>query len=292
MNLKPINLKNMTRTQRITIPDIQAYKTKGQPIVCLTAYTTPMARLLDPHTDLLLVGDSLGMVLYGMENTLGVSLEMMIAHGAAVMRAAPKSCVVVDMPFGSYEESPGHAYRSAARILKETGCDAVKLEGGVDMAETIAHLTARNIPVMAHIGLQPQSVIKDGGYKIKGKGIAEAQKLMRDARAVEAASAFSVVIEGTIENVASDLSQTLGIPTIGIGASAACDGQVLVIDDMLGLHEGHVPKFVKQYKTLARDISEAAASYAADVRKRAFPAADHVYTAPKAVDAPYKGGKA
>lgn len=274
----------MAGLEKTTIPDIAARKKeRGAPIVCLTAYTASMAAILDPHTDLLLVGDSLGMVVYGMENTLGVDLEMMIRHGKAVMRAEPHSCVIVDMPFGTYEESPEQAYRNALRIMKETGCDGVKLEGGADMESTIAYLVKRNIPVMAHIGLQPQSVIKDGGYKIKGRTGDQEKLLMEDARAVERAGAFSVVIEGTVEDVAERLSAALSIPTIGIGASAACDGQVLVIDDMLGLHTGHVPKFVRQYASLAPQIGAAASAYAADVRARKFPGPDHVYSRPREV---------
>lgn len=263
--------------------DIQMAKGRAEPLVCLTAYTTPMAKMLDPHVDLLLVGDSLGMVMYGMENTLGVDLEMMIRHGQAVMRAQPRACVVVDMPFGTYEESPEQAYRNAALIMKETGCDGVKLEGGTDMADTITHLTSRNIPVMGHIGLQPQSVLKDGGYKVKGKTSAEEEKLLADAKAIEEAGAFSVVIEGTVEDLSTTLTNHLTIPTIGIGASVRCDGQILVTEDMLGLSIGHVPKFVRQQATLSENIDKAVAAYADEVRTRAFPADEHVYTRPKTV---------
>lgn len=269
--------------KRKTIPEIGAHKARTEALVCLTAYTAPMAALFDRHVDLLLVGDSIGMVLYGMENTLGVDLEMMIRHGQAVMRAAQNACVVVDMPFGTYEESPAQAYRNAARLMKESGCDAVKLEGGKDMEDTIRHLTRSNIPVMAHIGLLPQSVIKDGGYKIKGRSLQEEAKLLDDARAVEKAGAFAVVVEGTVEDVAQKITAAISIPTIGIGASNACDGQVLVCEDMLGMLEGHTPKFVKKYAHLAADIDRATASYAADVRSRKFPSAEHVYTRPKEV---------
>ena len=268
---------------RITPPDIQAAKGRNAPLVCLTAYTAPMAQALDPHVDLLLVGDSLGMALYGMDNTLGVDLEMMIRHGQAVMRGVSKACVIVDMPFGSYEESTAQAYRNAARLMKETGCDGVKLEGGVDMEETIKHLTAHNIPVMAHIGLQPQSVVKEGGYKIKGRTAESEAQLMEDARAIARAGAFSVVVEGTVEDVAARLSKAIAVPTIGIGASAACDGQILVTEDMIGAHDGHIPKFVKQYAQVFDTVSAAAEDYAAEVKSRAFPAAAHLYTRPHLV---------
>ena len=274
MNMKP---------QRKTIPEIRAHKGRAAGLVCLTAYTAPMAGIFDRHADLLLVGDSIGMTLYGMENTLGVDLEMMIRHGQAVMRAAKNACVVVDMPFGTYEESPAQAYRNAARLMKDSGCDAVKLEGGVDMAPTIRHLTAHNIPVMAHIGLLPQSVVKDGGYKVKGRSHEEEARLLADAKAIEEAGAFAVVIEGTVADVATKITKAIAIPTIGIGGSKDCDGQVLVAEDMLGMLEGHTPKFVKKYAQLAEEIDRAAAAYAADVRARCFPGAEHVYTRPQAV---------
>ncbi|MCE7887620.1 MAG: 3-methyl-2-oxobutanoate hydroxymethyltransferase [Alphaproteobacteria bacterium PRO2] len=269
-----------TASGRKTIPEIRAAKGAAQPIVCLTAYTAPVARILDRHADILLVGDSLGNVIYGLENTLAVDLEMMIRHGQAVVRSAQKACVIIDMPFGTYEENAEQAFRNALRIMKETGCDAVKLEGGQDMAQTIQYLTARNIPVMAHIGLQPQSVLKDGGYKIKGRTSEDEAKLLADAKAVEKAGAFSVVIEGTVEDVAAKLTNSISIPAIGIGASAACDGQVLVIDDMIGL-TADVPKFVKKYADVAGEIEKAAAAFAADVRAKKFPDAEHVYTRPR-----------
>jgi 3-methyl-2-oxobutanoate hydroxymethyltransferase len=250
---------------------------KNKPLVCLTAYTTPMAKILDKHCDVLLVGDSVGTVLYGMENTLGVTLEMMIEHGKAVMRSQPSACVIVDMPYGTYEDSPDQALKNATLILKETSCAGVKLEGGVEMAKTIAHLIGSNIPVMGHIGLQPQSVVIEGGYKIKGRTNAEISKLLDDAKAVEEAGAFSVVIEGTIENVARNITEILNIPTIGIGASSACDGQILVTHDMLGLITDHVPKFVKKYADLATEIDKAVENYAQDVNSRAFPEEKHIY---------------
>ncbi len=250
------------------------------PIVCLTAYTYPIARLLDPHVDLLLVGDSVAMVLHGHETTLGATMDMMILHGQAVMRGARKACVVVDMPAGSYEGSVPLAVASARRIVEETGCHAVKLEGGVDVAEQIAAIVAAGIPVMGHIGLQPQSVEKDGGYKIKGKTPENVAALYKDAEAVEKAGAFSLVIEGTVESVAADLTHAISIPTIGIGASVDCDGQILVIDDMIGLTVDRVPKFVKAYAHLRETVAKAAEAYASEVRSRAFPAPQHTFSAP------------
>ncbi|BAB47832.1 3-methyl-2-oxobutanoate hydroxymethyltransferase [Mesorhizobium japonicum] len=254
----------------------------GVPLVCLTAYTYPVARLLDPHVDLLLVGDSVSMVLHGHATTLGASLGMMIAHGQAVMRGSARACVVVDMPAGSYEDSAAQAVASARRIVDETGCQAVKLEGGVDMAGQIAAIAAAGIPVMGHIGLLPQSVEKDGGYKIKGRTDETVAALMADARAVEKAGAFSVVIEGTIEAVAADITRRIAIPTIGIGASGDCDGQILVIDDMVGLTVDRVPKFVKEYADLRSVIANAAERYAAEVRDRTFPGPSHVFSGSKA----------
>lgn len=261
----------------MTHPHITAFQNLNRPRVCLTAYTTPMAQSLAPHCDLLLVGDSVGMALYGMDNTVGVTLDMMINHGKAVMRAATDTLIVVDMPYGSYEHDRNTALTNAQRIMDETQCHAVKLEGGQDMADTIAHLVTHGIAVMGHIGLQPQSVEKEGGYKIKGKTDASRAQLMQDAQAVEDAGAFSIVIEGTIEAVSAELSQALTIPTIGIGASAACDGQILVTDDMLGLLHGHTPKFAKQYVQLAKIIDDAAQRYAAEVKSRAFPSSAYVY---------------
>ncbi|RWF78608.1 MAG: 3-methyl-2-oxobutanoate hydroxymethyltransferase [Mesorhizobium sp.] len=263
---------------RISASSIRLRK-GGVPVVCLTAYTYPVARLLDDHVDLLLVGDSVAMVLHGHKTTLGASLEMMIAHGQAVMRGSARACVVVDMPAGSYEATPRQAVASARRIVNETGCQAVKLEGGVTVARQIAAIVAAGIPVMGHIGLQPQSVESDGGYRIKGRTEENVAALYRDARAVEKAGAFSLVIEGTVETVAADLTRHISIPTIGIGASGDCDGQILVIDDMVGLTVDRVPKFVKQYADLRSVISQAAASYAAEVRSRTFPGPNHVFSA-------------
>ncbi len=262
----------------ITVPDIAARK-GGTPIVCLTAYTTPIARLMDPHVDIMLVGDSLGMVLYGMDSTLPVTVDMMVNHGQAVMRAAEHACVVVDLPFASYQESPAAAYRTAARVLAETGCDAVKMEGGVAMAETVAYLTARGIPVMGHVGLTPQSVRAMGGFAVQGKDEAAQRRLIEDAKAIAAAGAFAIVVEGTLEPVARAITQAVPVPTIGIGASVACDGQVLVIDDLLGLFADFRPKFVKRYAELAPDIEGAIKAYAEEVRSRAFPAEEHCFGA-------------
>ncbi|MFT4149898.1 MAG: 3-methyl-2-oxobutanoate hydroxymethyltransferase [Paracoccaceae bacterium] len=264
-----------TPVRPVLPPDIRARK-GGDPLVVLTAYTTPIARLADPHCDILLVGDSLGMVLHGLPNTLGVTMEMMILHGRATVRGAEKAMVTIDMPFGSYEESPAQAFRNAARLMAETGASSVKLEGGVHMAETIAFLTARGVPVMAHIGLTPQSVNTLGGYKVVGRE-AEAEKVMADARAVEQAGAYSVVLEKVPEGLAGRVTQNLSIPTIGIGAGVRCDGQVLVIDDMLGLFTDFRPKFVKRFGELGAAASEAIAAYAAEVRGRQFPGPEHSF---------------
>ncbi|MCZ8078394.1 MAG: 3-methyl-2-oxobutanoate hydroxymethyltransferase [Fuscovulum sp.] len=254
-------------------PDITARK-GGVPLVTLTAYTTPMARLVDAHCDIALVGDSVGMVLHGMPSTIGVTLDMMILHGRAVMRGLSKAMAVIDMPFGTYEESPQQAYRNAARLMAETGAPSVKLEGGQHMAETIAFLTARGVPVMAHVGLTPQSVNTLGGYKVVGRED-EAVKVMRDAKACEAAGAFSIILEKVPVGLAGRITAELKIPTIGIGAGLDCDGQVLVIDDMLGMFTDFRPKFVKRYADLGRAADEAIAAYAADVRARAFPGPEH-----------------
>ncbi|MCU0905562.1 MAG: 3-methyl-2-oxobutanoate hydroxymethyltransferase [Tabrizicola sp.] len=256
-------------------PDIRARKGTA-PLVVLTAYSTPVARLVDPHCDIALVGDSVGMVIHGMPSTLGVTLEMMILHGKAVVRGCQKAMPVIDMPFGSYEEGPQQAFRNASRLMAETGAPAVKLEGGQHMAETIAFLTARGVPVMAHVGLTPQSVNTLGGYKVVGRA-EEADKVMADAKATEAAGAFSIVLEKVPEGLAGRITAALSIPTIGIGAGVKCDGQVLVVDDMLGLFTDFRPKFVKRYAELGKTADEAIAAYAAEVRSRAFPAAEHSF---------------
>jgi 3-methyl-2-oxobutanoate hydroxymethyltransferase len=266
-----------TRKQgRITVPEIRARK-GAEPVVCLTAYTTPMAQRLDEHCDLLLVGDSLGMVGYGMESTLAVTVDMMINHGKAVMRGSSNACVIVDLPFGSYQESKEQAFRTASRILAETGCAGVKLEGGAELADTIAFLSQRGIPVMAHIGLMPQQVNTMGGFKSQGRGDDAAAKVLADAKAVAQAGAFSVVVEGTVEAVARRITTEIDIPTIGIGASVACDGQVLVTEDILGMFSDFTPKFVKRYANLGDQISKAVESYATEVRTRQFPTDDHCF---------------
>ena len=265
--------------KRLTVPAIKVRKFAGkteQPLVMLTAYTARMAQLLDPHCDILLVGDSLGQVIYGLPSSLQVTLEMMCAHGAAVVRGSYHSVVVVDMPFGAYEASPQQAFAAASRIMAETGCAAVKLEGGVAMAETIAFLVARGIPVMAHVGLTPQAVNVLGGYNARGRSQREHEKIIADGQAVEEAGAFAVVIEGVVEPIAIALTRTLQIPTIGIGGSAQCDGQVLVTEDMLGMFE-RVPRFVKLYENLAETIGAAAAKYAVEVRERSFPGIEQTY---------------
>ncbi|CCV05788.1 3-methyl-2-oxobutanoate hydroxymethyltransferase [Mesorhizobium metallidurans STM 2683] len=262
-------------TKAMTPPDIRMRK--GQtPLVCLTAYTTPIARLVDRHCDIVLVGDSVGMVLHGLSSTLGVTLDMMIMHGQAVRRGLVRALMVVDLPFGSYEESPEQAFRNAARLMAETGCAAVKLEGGQTMAETIRFLAARGVPVMAHVGLTPQAVNTLGGYRVQGRGD-DAERIRRDAGAVTKAGAFSVVLEKVPEPLAKRITAEIAVPTIGIGASLACDGQILVSDDMLGLFSSFRPKFVKRYAELGDQADAAIAAYAADVRERRFPAAEHLY---------------
>jgi 3-methyl-2-oxobutanoate hydroxymethyltransferase len=265
--------------KRMTAPSIRARKVDGkteQPIVMLTAYTMRMAQLLDPHCDMLLVGDSLGQVIYGLPSTIPVTMEMMCAHGAAVVRGSWHSLVAVDMPFGSYEGSPEQAFASASRIMKETGCAAVKLEGGEAMAPTIEFLTRRGIPVIGHVGLTPQAVNTLGGYGARGREEQERKTIIRDARLVDAAGAFCIVVEGVIEEIATEIARSVGAPVIGIGASADCDGQVLVIDDMLGMFE-RTPRFVKRYDDLAGRIGEAARTYAEEVRSRTFPTSDQTY---------------
>ncbi|WP_185803450.1 3-methyl-2-oxobutanoate hydroxymethyltransferase [Pontivivens nitratireducens] len=259
----------------LTASDIRARK-GGSPLVCLTAYTTPVAQLADRECDLVLVGDSVGMVLHGMSSTLNVTMEMMIMHGRAVARGLDRALMVVDMPFASYEESPAQAFRNAARLMAETGAGAVKLEGGRHMAETIRFIVDRGIPVMAHIGLTPQAVNTLGGYKVQGKG-SDADRIRDDARAVAEAGAFSVVLEKVPAVLADEITAEIAIPTVGIGASAGCDGQILVIDDMLGLFDAFKPKFVKRYAHLAADAATAIRTYAEEVRARNFPAAEHVF---------------
>ncbi len=261
--------------KRLTVPDIT--KRKGAaPLVMLTAYTVRTAQILDPHCDMLLVGDSLGQVIYGLPSTVPVTLDMMCAHGAAVVRGSYHCLVIVDMPFGSYEGSREQAFASAARILKETGAAAVKLEGGAAMAPTVNFLSERGIPVMAHIGLTPQAVNVLGGYGARGKTQAEHARILDDAKAVTQAGAFALLVEGVLEPLAIAITRSVDVPTISIGASAQCDGQVLVTEDMLGLFE-RTPRFVKRYADMAGFIDAAAAAYAQEVRARQFPTVDHTY---------------
>jgi len=265
--------------KRLTVPAIRARKVDGstaKPIVMLTAYTARQAQLLDAHCDLLLVGDSLGQVIYGLPSTIPVTLDMMANHAAAVVRGSYHAVVVVDMPFGSYEGSKELAFASAARLMKESGAAAVKLEGGEAMAETVAFLVQRGIPVMGHVGLTPQAVNVLGGYRARGRDDAEADKITRDALALDGAGAFAIVAEGVVEPIAVAITQSVTAPVIGIGASAQCDGQVLVTEDMLGLFE-RVPRFVKRFEDLASIIERAAATYAGEVRDRSFPGPDHTY---------------
>lgn len=265
--------------KRLTVPGIRTRKQDGvtaEPIVMLTAYTARQAQLLDAHCDMLLVGDSLGQVIYGLPSTVPVTLEMMANHGAAVVRGSYHSAVIVDMPFGSYEGSPAQAFASASMLIKQSGAAAVKLEGGAAMAETVAFLTERGIPVMGHVGLTPQAVNVLGGYAARGRSDAEAEKIMADARALDQAGAFAIVVEGVVEPIAIAVTAAVACPTIGIGASAMCDGQVLVTDDMLGMFE-RVPRFVKRYADIAAIIASAAATYAGEVRQRTFPGSDQTY---------------
>ncbi|MEM9637414.1 MAG: 3-methyl-2-oxobutanoate hydroxymethyltransferase [Pseudomonadota bacterium] len=269
----------MSATARKTAPmpvDIKARK-GGVPLVSLTAYTTPMAQMMDAHCDFVLVGDSVGMVLHGLPSTLGVTMEMMVMHGQAVARGLRQAMMVIDMPFGSYEEGPRQAFRNAARLMRETGAGAVKLEGGVAMAETIGFLVARGIPVMAHVGLTPQSVNTLGGYTVQGRGDAGAA-LLADTQAVADAGAFAVVLEKVPQGLADEITAAVDIPTIGIGASAGCDGQILVVDDMLGLFTAFKAKFVKRYAELGVTGEAAIVAYAEDVRARRFPGPEHVFS--------------
>jgi 3-methyl-2-oxobutanoate hydroxymethyltransferase len=261
--------------KRVTAPDI-ARRKGGTPIVALTAYHAHTARIIDPHVDMLLVGDSLGMVMHGYETTVPVPLELMIMHAQAVVRGSARALVVVDMPFGSYEESPAIAFRNAARVLKETGCGAIKLEGGVHMAETIRYLTSRGVPVMSHIGLTPQAVNTIGSFKPQGRHRSEWAAFEEDAKAVADAGAFAVVIEAMAELLAARITKQISIPTIGIGASAECDGQILVLEDMLGLSP-RVPKFVKEFAQLGGAIEGAVKAYSNEVRSRAFPSDAYTY---------------
>ncbi|MET0668850.1 MAG: 3-methyl-2-oxobutanoate hydroxymethyltransferase [Xanthobacteraceae bacterium] len=275
-------MSTQNEIKRLTAPDIRARK-GGEPIVSLTSYHAHTARLVDQHCDVILVGDSLGMVMHGLETTVPVTLDMMILQGHAVMRGSKRALVVVDMPFGSYEASKEQAFMSAARVLKETGCGAIKVEGGRRLADTIHFLTQRGVPVMGHVGLTPQSINTIGSFRAQGREEKDWAPIEDDARAVADAGAFSIVIEAVAEPLARRITQQVPIPTIGIGASSACDGQILVLEDMLGLSP-RVPKFVKRYGDIGPGIEAAVAGYAKDVRSRAFPGADHVYAMKKPVN--------
>jgi 3-methyl-2-oxobutanoate hydroxymethyltransferase len=263
------------QARRLAAPDIAARK-GGDPVVCLTCYTTPMAQILDPHCDVLLVGDSVGMVLHGLPNTLGVTLDMMILHAQAVIRGSSRAMVVVDMPFGAYEGSPEQAFAAACRVMKETGAQGIKVESGPTIPATIAYLTQRGVPVMGHVGLRPQATLVEGPFKAKGRQEGERERALAEARASAEAGAFAVVVEGVAESLAREISEAIAIPTIGIGASPACDGQVLVTEDMLGLFDW-APKFVRRYADLRADIGKAVEQYAADVRARRFPGDAETY---------------
>ena len=265
--------------KRLTVPRIRDRKKDGEtqePIVMLTAYTARMAQLLDRHCDLLLVGDSLGQVIYGLSSTVPVTMNMMANHAAAVVRGSYHAVVAVDMPFGSYEASPEQAFENAAYLMKQSGAPAVKLEGGAAMADTVAFLVQRGIPVMGHVGLTPQAVNVLGGYGARGRSDAEAEKIVEDAIALDRAGAFAIVVEGVVEPIAIEVTRSVSAPTIGIGASASCDGQVLVTEDMLGMFE-RVPRFVKKYENLAETIEKTVESYAGEVRSRSFPGPDQTY---------------
>ena len=278
-----------TKVKRVTAADIRARK-GGEPIVCLTAYDAPLASILDEHCDLLLVGDSVGMVVHGLPSTVGVTMEMMILHGAAVMRGANKALVVIDMPFGSYESSKEQAFDNAVRLLKETGAPAVKLESGRYAADTVKFLVERGVPVMAHVGLRPQAVNVIGGFKARGRNEDERAEIIAEADAAAEAGAFAIVVEGVAEDLAREITARVSVPTIGIGASPACDGQILVTQDMLGLFDW-TPKFVKRYAGLKPAIAEAAAQYAGEVRRRSFPEPAQVYhLGPSKPDKPAKSG--
>jgi 3-methyl-2-oxobutanoate hydroxymethyltransferase len=269
-----------TRSSRLSVPQIISRKGKEK-IVCLTAYSAPMAALLDAHVDLILVGDSVGMVVHGLPSTIGVTLEMMIMHGQAVMRGSERALVVIDLPFGSYESSPAHAYASAVRVMQQTGCQAVKVEACEGIAETVAFLVQRGIPVVGHVGLRPQAVNTDGGFKTKGHTADEHQRIVNDARQVSAAGAFAIVVEGVVAQLADDITRAIAVPTIGIGASSACDGQILVVDDMLGGF-AWTPRFVRRYANLHTLIEASVAAYAMDVKSADFPNSSEIYTARKA----------
>ncbi len=262
--------------KRFTTRELRAAKGET-PLVCITAYSAPMAALMDDYVDVLLIGDSMGMVFYGLPSTLSVTVEMMVNHGAAVVRGSKKACVIVDLPFGSYQGSPEAAFEAAAHVMAETGCAGVKLEGGTAMADTISFLVERGIPVMGHVGMTPQSVNTFGGYKAQGRSKDIADTVIADAHAVSEAGAFAMVIESTVEPVSRAITEQVAIPTIGIGASPACDGQIIVAEDILGIFQDFTPRFVQRYADLGEEISAAVRQYADDVRSRTFPTLQHCY---------------
>jgi 3-methyl-2-oxobutanoate hydroxymethyltransferase len=268
-------VSKQVQNSRITVPEIRARK-GSEKIVCLTAYTTRMAELLDAHCDILLVGDSVGMVLHGLPSPVGVTLDMMLLHGKAVMRGSRRALVIVDLPFGSYERGPDHAFRTASKVMKKTGCQAIKVEAAEGVAESISFLVSRGIPVMGHVGLRPQANNVDGGFKAKGRTASERESVLAEARAVDAAGAFAILVEGVTSDLADEITTIVKVPTIGIGASQGCDGQILVTDDMLGLFE-RTPKFVRRYADLRSTIDISASTYAADVRAGRFPAEAELY---------------
>ena len=274
-----MSAQSSTPVKRITPPDIRSRK-GGEPLVCLTAYDAPMAALLDEHCDLILVGDSVGMVVHGLPNTIPVTLDMMILHGQAVMRGSKRALVCVDMPFSTYEASREQAFENAARVLRETGCQAVKVESGVYIADTIRYLAERAIPGIGHVGLRPQAALAEGGFKTKGRDAASRQRVIEEAIASDEAGAFAIVIEGVPEDLAAEITNRVKAPTIGIGASAMCDGQILVTEDMLGLFDW-TPRFVKRYADLKTAVSDGVKGYAGEVRTRAFPGPNEVYAAKK-----------
>lgn len=274
-----MSAQNQTPVKRLTPPDIRSRK-NAEPLVCLTAYDAPMARLLDPHCDLLLVGDSVGMVVHGLPNTIPVTLEMMILHGQAVMRGSDRALVCVDMPFSTYERSKEQAFDNAARVLRETGCQAVKVESGVFIADTIRYLSERAIPVIGHVGLRPQAALAEGGFKAKGRDAESRQRVIEEAIATDEAGAFAIVVEGVAEDLAEEITERVKAPTIGIGASAKCDGQILVTPDMMGLFDW-TPRFVKRYADVKGAMEDGVKRYAEEVRTRAFPSDAEVYKAKK-----------
>ncbi|MEQ9315683.1 MAG: 3-methyl-2-oxobutanoate hydroxymethyltransferase [Henriciella sp.] len=264
-----------SQIRRKTVRDIAAAK-GGQPLVCLTAYDAPMAEIMDPHCDVILVGDSVGMVVHGLPSTVGVTMEMMILHGQAVMRGSSQAFVVVDMPFGSYETNADQAFLNAARIMQQTGCQAVKIESGAYASHQIEHLVERGVPVMGHVGLRPQAINVVGGFKAQGRSDGERERVMEEAKAAESAGAFAIVIEGVAEDLAEEITKSVAIPTVGIGASASCDGQILVTQDMLGLFDW-TPKFVRRYGDVRAEIEKSIEAYAEDVRGRTFPGEAETY---------------